>query len=168
MEAAGTLAFDLLNREQQMNRATGFTLIELMVVVAIVGILASVGVPIYSGYVIRGKLVEAPGTMADLRVRIEQYYQDNRTYVDTATAGRIGNCGLITPIGTTYFVYSCVASDGPPQTYTITATSAVGTGIGAAGDYTYNIKQDNTRQTTKFQGAVSTAVCWLLKPGNVC
>ena len=151
-----------------MDRATGFSLIELMVVVAIVGILASVGLPIYSRYVVQGKLVEAPGTMADLRVRIEQYYQDNRTYIDTATVGRIGNCGLIAPIGTRYFVYSCVASDGPPQTYTITATSAVGTGLGAAGDYTYNIKQDNTRQTTKFAGVASSAVCWLLKPGNVC
>ncbi|HAF00275.1 MAG TPA: pilus assembly protein PilE, partial [Methylophilaceae bacterium] len=62
----------------------GFTLLELMIVVAIVGILASIAIPAYQDYVKKGKAAEAPGALADLRVKMEQCFQDNRDYTACA------------------------------------------------------------------------------------
>ena len=59
----------------------GFTLIELMIVVAIIGILATIALPAYSNYVRSGKATEATSTLASARVQMEQHFQDNRTYV---------------------------------------------------------------------------------------
>src|SRR5690606_1858627 len=58
----------------------GFTLIELMITVAIIAILAAVAVPSYQDYVRRGKVTEATATLAQFRIKMEQYFQDNQTY----------------------------------------------------------------------------------------
>ncbi len=65
-----------------MNLQKGFTLIELLVVVAIIAILASVAMPLYTDYVIRSKTSEATSTLATMRVQMEQSFQDNRTYAN--------------------------------------------------------------------------------------
>ena len=77
-------------------RATGFTLIEVMIVVAIIAILASVAMPAYTDYIRRGATQEAFTTLADLRIRLEQHYQDNRAYGPTAatTCRNEGNNAL--------------------------------------------------------------------------
>ena len=64
----------------------GFTLVELMIVVAIIGILASIVVPSYTDYVKRGKAAEATATLADLKNRMEQCFQDNRDYTHASCA----------------------------------------------------------------------------------
>ena len=63
--------------------ASGFTLIEVMITVAIVAILGSIALPAYFDYVRRGQLPEAFSNLADYRVKMEQYYQDNRNYGTT-------------------------------------------------------------------------------------
>jgi prepilin-type N-terminal cleavage/methylation domain-containing protein len=65
-------------------RFKGFTLIELMIVVAIVAILTTIAYPNYRDYVIRGQLVDATTALASLRANMERYYQDNRTYITSA------------------------------------------------------------------------------------
>ncbi|MGH8742788.1 MAG: type IV pilin protein, partial [Burkholderiales bacterium] len=67
-----------------MKTQNGFTLIELMTVVAVLAILAVIAVPAYNDYVTRGKIPEATSNLADLRVKMEQWYQDNRNYQNTA------------------------------------------------------------------------------------
>jgi prepilin-type N-terminal cleavage/methylation domain-containing protein len=67
-----------------LRRSKGFTLIELMIVVAIVAILTTIAYPNYRDYVIRGQLVDATTALASLRANMERYYQDNRTYITSA------------------------------------------------------------------------------------
>jgi len=103
--------------------ASGFTLIEVMITVAIVAILASVALPAYTDYVRRGQLQEAFTLLADFGVRMEQYYQDNKNY--GATTGT--TCGVAMPAttATRFFDLTCVtASSG--QAYTLTATGKAG------------------------------------------
>ena len=95
-----------LAREPDMRRFAGFTLIEVMVVVAIVGILATVGYPAYTDYLRRGKIAEAVSTLAEARAKLEQYFLDNRTYVgaDGATSPATRPCSTA---GKKNFTYAC-------------------------------------------------------------
>jgi type IV pilus assembly protein PilE len=119
---------------------TGFTLIELMITVAIVAILASIAVPAYTDYVRRSQLSDATTALGDLRVRMEQFYQDNRTYAGGQCSGA---CGVPCP-NTQFFTYSCATANAG-QTYTMTATGAAG---GLTAGFAYTINQQNTRATT--------------------
>lgn len=159
-----------------MRRQSGFTLLELMIVVAIIGILAAIAIPQYNQYTNKSRINEAFNTLSDLRVRMEQYYQDNKQY------GNAGSCTTVaanaTPViampttpNVKYFTYSCVSSGSATadsdQAFVLTATSKLGP-LGAAGDYVYTIDQSDTRATTKVKGAVSTLQCWVTAPGSTC
>lgn len=146
-----------------MNTKTenGFTLIELMIVVAIIGVLAAIAIPNYNDYVLRSKLIEASSVLSDLRTRLEQFYQDNRAY------GNIGNttCGIAPPAALNtapwnnkYFTVACVTSNGA-QNYLLTAT---GQGFGSA--YVFTLTDANVRATTTFGGVAQVGKnCWLVK-----
>jgi type IV pilus assembly protein PilE len=142
-----------------MKKALGFTLIEIMIVVAIVGILAAIAVPQYTDYVIRGSLVEAHAGLADFRVRMEQFYQDNRTY---AGAG-LNGCGAAAPATATSFTFTCAPA---AQTYTVTAT-----GTGRAAGFVLTLNEQNVRQTTGTKsgwepGGAVPANCWVVRKGS--
>jgi type IV pilus assembly protein PilE len=138
----------------------GFTLIELMIVIAIISIIAAIALPNYNQYLRESKLVEAQQLLSDYRVKLEQYYQDNRTY---ANAGGT-NCGVL-PTNGKYFTVTtdlCATANA----YTLTAT-----GTGPVAGYVYTLNQGNTRQTTaytNYPGAGGLpAGCWLVK-GTEC
>ncbi len=59
----------------------GFTLIEVMIAVVIVAIVSSIAIPNYTAYVMRGNITEATSRLATKQVQMEQFFQDNRTYV---------------------------------------------------------------------------------------
>ena len=142
-------------------RPDGFTLIELMVAVAIVAIIAAVAYPQYTDSVRRSRLVEATGTLARARVRLEQYYQDNRHYGSSATA-----CGVAAPTGDN-FTYSCTwGGSASNQTFLLTASGKSSAGLS---DTAYTVDQDNLQQTTAFPGATGLPVnCWLRRKGDTC
>lgn len=120
--------------------ARGFTLIEIMIVVAIVAILAAVAVPAYGDFVTRGQLVEAHQGLGAFRIRMEQYYQDNRSYTGTGA----GNCGLMGQEPTySKFAHSCRLTNGG-QGYIATATG----NSGRVNGFVFTIDEQNNRQTT--------------------
>ena len=70
------------------SKGAGFTLIEVMITVAIVAILSALALPSYRDYVLRGQLIDGTNGLSTMRADMERYYQDNRTY-DTVKAGSI-------------------------------------------------------------------------------
>ncbi|MEI7456343.1 MAG: type IV pilin protein [Nitrosomonadales bacterium] len=141
-----------------MNKQRGFTLVELMVVVVIVGILSSIAIPSYSNYVKRGKIAEATANLASQRVKMEQYYQDNRTYLNGAA------CGVVMPVAPAvqYFTIACAAPTA--NTYTITAT-----GIGSMLNFSYTINEQNGKTSTiTAAGWTGNATCWATKQDGSC
>ncbi len=142
-----------------MTRSRGFTLIELMIAVAIVAILAAIAIPSYSEYIRRGRITEAVSALSGMRVKMEQYFQDNRTYVGACVAGTIAPA----PTDSTNFTYAC--SGLAATTYTVTAT-----GQGGLGGYAYSIDQSNVRSTTMTAPSTwpSNATCWVLKKDGSC
>ena len=132
----------------------GFTLIELMVVVAIIGILASIAIPSYSEYVNRARASEATSALAQMRIRMEHYFQDNRTYLG-------GPCAAPTGTNTTFFAFSCSAAP-TATTYTLAANGVAGTTMS---NYVYDINQANAKSSTTEDGG-GNGNCWVLKSGS--
>jgi type IV pilus assembly protein PilE len=139
-----------------MRVQTGFSLIEVMIVVVIVGILATVALPAYTNYVTRSKIPDATSNLASKRVQMEQYYQDNRNYLNAPA------CAEDTA-SSNYFTFRC--SIQTADTYTIQAT-----GVGAMNEFTYTINQDNVKATTRVPPGWGSAnpTCWVTKQGGGC
>ena len=103
-------------------RSQGFTLIELMVAVAIVGILAGLAWPSYRNYVMRANRSAAQQFMLDIANREEQYMLDARSYATGSTALTSLNLPVPTAVSPNYTL-SVAAVTGPPVGYLITATA---------------------------------------------
>jgi type IV pilus assembly protein PilE len=129
----------------------GFSLIEVMVVVAIMGLLASIAVPGYQDYIKSGNAAEAPANLANCRVQAEQFYQDNFTYV-----GFVCN-----PSDAKYFDYSI--DNQSATTYTLKAT---GKSAQNMGNFSFTVDQDNAK-TSSYDGTTG-ATCWLTSSSGSC
>ncbi len=76
---------------KMQNVQKGFTLIELMIVIAIVGILAAIALPAYQDYTVRAKMSEPLATLAEAKTTIAEYYAANGNLPTAAAAGINGN-----------------------------------------------------------------------------
>jgi len=151
---------------------SGFTLIEVMIVVAIVAILAAVALPSYADYVLRSKLTEAFNALSDSRVKMEQSYQDNRRYAKTALGTDCPDIIVSSQSNLKYFTIVCAvvaanAAATPPtdETYTITATGIAGTPTAA---FIYTINNTNAKGTTTTKWSSTATTCWTAKKSGEC
>ncbi len=141
-------------------QARGFTLIELLIVIAIVAILATIAVPAYNEYVMRGRIQEATSALSDGATRMEQFFQDNRTYVGSTFCANLAalNASLKS------FTIACPAATA--TTFTLSATGNAGVGMN---EFTYTINQDRVRTSTITRtGWNNGANCWITKKGETC
>jgi prepilin-type N-terminal cleavage/methylation domain-containing protein len=147
---------------------SGFTLIEVMIVVAIIAILAAIALPSYRDYILRGQLVDATNLLSAGRANMERYFQDNRQYAkisatifppcDPLASGRTQGA----------FTLTCTTSAATdPPAYVLTAT-----GSGSTAQFSYTVNQQGIQSTTIASGApwpaVNAAACWIVKKGQTC
>jgi type IV pilus assembly protein PilE len=148
--------------ERSRSRTAGFTLLEVMITVAIVGILAAIALSSYSYFVTRSRIVEATNGLSDYRNRMEKFFMDNRTYLSG------GACFVSSDMSTNWntapdhkFTMSCAAT---ATTYTLTAT-----GGGSMSGFEYTLNQRNDKATnTVPTGWSKTATCWTLRKDGSC
>ncbi|HUL96521.1 MAG TPA: type IV pilin protein [Usitatibacter sp.] len=142
-----------------MVKQRGFTLIEIMITIAIIAILSAIAVPQYQDYVTRGELPEAQAGLAAYRVAMEQYYQDNRNYGP-------GACGAPAP-AYKYFTHTCVLTNGN-QGFTATATGSSGKVTGPP-PFAFTINEQNARVTTSAPANWAPSLpypCYITRKGN--
>jgi type IV pilus assembly protein PilE len=151
-------------------RSAGFSLLELMIVVAVIGIIAAIALPSYNEYITRSKIQEATANLSDLRTKMEAYYMDNRRYSSTAGGGTCGTPGGNTPAATKYFTYTCASSAANAagdQAYIFTATGIANQGMNG---FSFTINQSNTKVTTGVGTGwtVPATNCWVQKKTGAC
>jgi len=101
------------------SRQRGFTLIELMIVIAIVAILVALAVPAYRDYAIRSKIAECINGAAVAKVQVSEYRQSLGAWPPSAA-----DAGIISPAGESHFCTGFINYDGSTGAFTIDVNEA--------------------------------------------
>ena len=109
-----------------MRRQHGFTLIELMIVVAVIAVLAAIAVPNYLEQTRKGRRADAVRGIGQLQLELESYRAENPSYVE-CTGALCSGTYPSAPTATDSPYYGVAISGQSPTAYTITATRRVGT-----------------------------------------
>jgi type IV pilus assembly protein PilE len=163
-----------------MQHKKGFTLVELMTTIAVIAILAAIALPQYNDYVTRSKFAEATGNLADLRVKMEQYYADNRRYNGPVAVPVAGQCGIPggnapTAADARYFTYTCASTNANPigdQQFVLTAIGVAAQGLGGI---SFTVNHANAKQSVVTGGSdmankgyATNLGCWVRKKPSDC
>lgn len=116
-----------------MKTQSGFTLIELMITVAVIAILAAIAYPSYTQYLVRANRSAAQQFLLDIANREEQYLLDARQYTNIP-GSETGGLNMTTPPEVDR--YYTIGITGAPSAYTITATPKAGTSQAGDGNLT--------------------------------
>lgn len=140
----------------------GFTLVEILITIAIVGILSAIALPAYRDHLTRGRIPEATSGLAIKQGQIEQFFMDRRTYV-SATACADDTAGK-------FFDFSCDDSSNA-TTATASAFTLTAKGKGAMEGFSYTINQDGAKTTSALPSGWTTPSpnnCWATKKDGSC
>lgn len=111
-----------------MRRSKGFTLIELMIVVAIVGILAAIALPLYNEQIRKGRRADAMRAVGGLQLQLERWRAENPSYAPCTPTP----CGSgVYPTAPTSTFYTIAITGPGTSAYTITATPKANDRCGA-------------------------------------
>lgn len=137
----------------------GFSLIELMIALAIAAIIAAVAVPGYRDHMLRARIPEATSTLSELAMRLEQHYQDHRVYGDTTS------CAITMPANQ-FFTFNC-SSQNNGQSFLLTAS---GNSPGAMSDFVFTLDQNGNAMTKKLPATWGNTPfnCWINKRSSTC
>jgi type IV pilus assembly protein PilE len=150
--AAGVIEDHAMNKRQ-----AGFTLIEIMIAVVVIGILTAVALPSYNSYLMRARLTEAFTGLAGLQPRMEQHWSNTRSYAgfDDAELRQM-------PLDSDSFTFAL--SEASDSAYLVTAS-----GQGAADGFVFTIDQNGRRATTGVpEGWTGNANCWVDRKEGTC
>jgi type IV pilus assembly protein PilE len=145
----------------------GFTLIELMITVAIVAILTSIAYPAYRNYVLRGQITYATNALSSMSANMERYFQDYRQYTSAGGTAPLSPCDPAQlALGSTYgtFTVSC-------PTYTATGFTITAAGSAGTAGFSYSIDQNGTQSSSVVSPAPSAwrtpcTASWETKAGT--
>ncbi|MGJ8668456.1 MAG: type IV pilin protein [Oceanococcus sp.] len=113
----------MLGCSAKYRKQPGFTLVELLIVVAIVGLLAAIALPSYQQSVIKGRRAAAQGLLMDLAQREQQYFADSRSFTSDLAV-----LGVSVPADVAkYYTVAVTLVAGPPASFLIEATPVSGT-----------------------------------------
>lgn len=138
-----------------------FSLIELMVALAIIAIIATFTLPSYRDHLLRSRIPEATSGLLLTGMRLEQYYQDHRSYANTGKDA----CGIAMPVAG-HFGFACtVPANG--QSFVLTAR---GRPDGLMSGFAYTLDHLGTQRTTALPAAWGSAPvdCWIEKRQAAC
>lgn len=133
-----------------MKKARGFTLIEIIIVVAIIAILAAIAIPSYQQHLRKGRRANAEAFLSDVASRQQQYLLDARSYALGGTA--VADLGMAVPADVSDFYTVTVTPAVATVPPTFTATAAPIAGKAQEPDGTLAI--DNTGAKTRTVGGV--------------
>ena len=147
----------LILKNPMNGRQRGVTLLELLAVICVVAILASVAVPTYRQYLIRAQRSEAKIALLQLQTAQEKFYMQNNSFTDNISDASPSGLGLTESTETGKYIISVdVEEDG--QTYVATATPRAGGGqTDDEKCASFTINQRGTRGVT---GSSGTQACW--------
>ena len=106
-------------------RGHGFSLVELLVVVVIAGILASIAYPSFTAHLVRANRSAAQSLMLEAAARQERFLLDRRGYTDVLGAGGLG-MNVPSEVSTNYAIVLAVDNGATPPIYTVVATPLPG------------------------------------------
>ena len=145
-----------MKKIEGQNRSSGFTLVELVVALAVVAILGAIAYPSFQQRIVSGRRADGSTALLNLANRMEQYYAANNTYATATIAAGVTATDVLTSNASQQGFYTLSITQQNATTYTILATRA---GAQTADTQCGNLQLTSAGVKT-VTGAFGVARCW--------